>query len=216
MDIARREALKKAPEGTAILAERQTAGRGRLKRPWLTPEGNIAVSVILHPPKAYLPQLIMLSSLAVSNSIKKTTGLKCRLKWPNDVLIGGKKVCGILIETKTKINSVDYAIIGMGINVNMQLVDHAEIGAVGTSLADELGKPLSREKLLKQLFEEMEKLYSMSLAGESLFPRWRDNLITLGKQVKARSGDDIFNFLVELRRRTRPNYPQPPSKDKEA
>jgi len=197
MDIARQEALKKAAEGTAVLTDRQTAGRGRLKRRWLTPEGNIALSVILYPPRTYLPSLIMLSSLAVKDAIKKVTGIECQLKWPNDVLIEGKKVSGILIETKTQIDRVDYAIIGIGINVNMQPSDYSEIQSIATSLADATGQPVSRENLVRQLFVEMEKLYSGSLAGDSLFSRWRDSLITLGKRVQARHEDEVFEGIAE-------------------
>jgi len=196
-DIARQEAQQKAPEGTAVITGRQTAGRGRLKRPWLTPEGNIAVSVILYPPKTCLHSLIMLASLAVARAIEAVTGLKCQLKWPNDVLISGKKVCGILIETRTQVDSVDYAIIGIGINVNMSLADYPEIQAIATSLADELGKPVSRVALLRQLLAETEKLYLAVLSGESLFQRWSGSLITLGRQVRVRSGDDVFEGMAE-------------------
>lgn len=197
MDIARQEALNKAPEGTAVIAERQTAGRGRLKRAWLTPEGNIAVSVILYPPRERFQSLIMLASLAVLNSIRMTTGLTCRLKWPNDVLIRDKKVCGILIETKTQTNRLDYVIFGIGINVNMKLAEHPELQSIATSLADELGKPVSVIQLLRQLFTELERLYLGMLSGKSLFPEWSRNLSTIGKSVRVQSGDSVFDGNAE-------------------
>jgi BirA family transcriptional regulator, biotin operon repressor / biotin---[acetyl-CoA-carboxylase] ligase len=197
MDIARQEALNNAPEGTAIIAERQTAGRGRLKRTWQTPEGNIAVSVILYPPREHLHSLIMLASLAVLNSLQSVTKLKCRLKWPNDVLINDKKVCGILIETKTQVDKLDYAIFGIGINVNMKVKDYPELQSTATSLADELGKPVSRAKLLQQLFRELERLYLGMLSGKSLFPEWRDNLGTIGKSVRIQSGDSVYEGTAE-------------------
>ena len=197
MDIARHEAISKAPEGTAVIAERQTAGRGRLKRTWLTPEGNIAVSVILYPPREYFQSLIMLASLAVLNSIQITTGLTCRLKWPNDVLIRDKKVCGILIETKTLVDRLDYVIFGIGINVNMKLAEHPELQSIATSLADELGKTVSRVRLLRQLFTELERLYLGMRSGKSLFPEWRENLATIGKQVRVQSGDTIYEGTAD-------------------
>ncbi len=197
MDGARNEALKHAPEGTAVFAEVQTRGRGRLKREWLTPRGNIAVSIILYPPKVYLNSLIMLSSLAVKQSIEAVTGLKCQLKWPNDVLLNGKKVSGILIETKILPDKVDYVVIGIGINVNLSASEHPGIQAIATSLADELGAPVSRIGLLRRLFIEMENLYTTSLKGSSIFPQWRDNLVTLGKQVRARNGDEIYEGVAE-------------------
>ena len=196
-DIARQQALVKCPEGTAVIAEKQTSGRGRLKREWVTPQGNIAVSVVLYPTRKNLPFLTMLAALAVQYGIQKTTGLKCQLKWPNDVLINGKKVCGILLESQATANSVDYAIIGIGINVNMKLADYPEISAIATSLADETGKDVSRVFLLQNLFVEMEKLYLRLQAGESLLTEWREHLVTLGRSIHVRSGDEVFEGIAE-------------------
>jgi BirA family biotin operon repressor/biotin-[acetyl-CoA-carboxylase] ligase len=196
-DIARQQAQIKAPEGMVVIAEKQTSGRGRLKREWVTPQGNIAVSVVLYPARKDLHFLTMLASLAVLHSIQKTTGLKCRLKWPNDVLINQKKVCGILLESQVSPDSVAYAIIGIGINVNMKLADYPEISAIATSLADETGKEISRVVLLQNLFLEMEKLYLRLRAGESLLEEWRENLVTLGKSIRVRSGDEVFEGIAE-------------------
>ena len=196
-DIARQQAHAKAPEGTAVIAEKQTSGRGRLKREWVTPQGNIAVSVVLYPARKELHFLTMLAALTVQYSIQKTTGLKCQLKWPNDVLINGKKVCGILLESQATANSVDYAIIGIGINVNMKLADYPEISAIATSLADETGKDFSRVFLLQNLFVEMEKLYLRLKAGESILAEWREHLVTLGRSIHVRSGDEVFEGIAE-------------------
>ena len=197
-DIARQQALAKCPEGTAVIAERQTSGRGRLKRKWVTPQGNVAVSIVLYPARKDLPFLTMLAALAVQYNIEKTTGLKCQLKWPNDVLIEGKKVCGILLESQAARDSVEYAIIGIGINVNMKLSEYQEISAIATSLADETGKDVSRIVLLRNLFLEMEKLYLRLQGGESILAEWRDNLITLGKQVHVRAGNEVFEGIAEF------------------
>ena len=138
MVVAKQEAQLGAAEGTVIITGEQTAGKGRLKRIWLSPKGNIALSVILYPTLPYLSSLIMLASLAVARSIKAVTGLKCQVKWPNDVLINGKKVCGILIESEVRRDIVGYAIIGIGINVNLRLADFPEIMPTATSLSHEL------------------------------------------------------------------------------
>jgi BirA family biotin operon repressor/biotin-[acetyl-CoA-carboxylase] ligase len=196
-DIARQQALQKAPEGTAVIADQQTTGRGRLKRAWVSPQGNIAVTVVLYPARKNLHYLTMLASLAVLHSIENTTGLECQLKWPNDVLIKNKKVCGILLESQAEADSVDYANIGIGINVNMKLADYPEIASIATSLADELGREVSRLEMIRNLFIEMEKLYLRLQAGESLLTEWRDNLITLGKNVRVRSNEDVFEGIAE-------------------
>jgi len=197
MAVAKREAGQGAAEGTVIIADEQTGGRGRLKRVWLSPKGNIAVSVILYPSVAYLPSLIMLASLAVAHSIEAVTGLKSPLKWPNDVLINGKKVCGILIESKVRGGVVNYAIIGIGVNVNLKLHDFPEIQLTATSLSDELGREVSRLSVIRQLLIEIERLYLALLAGGSIYEEWRDSLETLGRRVQVKSGNTIDEGIAE-------------------
>ncbi len=108
MNAARREAQWGAEAGTIVITDEQTAGRGRLQRTWLSPKGGLAFSVILRPNFDYLPYMVMLASLAVTYGIQVITGLKPQIKWPNDVLINDKKVCGILIENDIRKNSLRY------------------------------------------------------------------------------------------------------------
>lgn len=197
MDIARQEAQQGAAEGTVVIAEKQTAGRGRLKRVWLSPKGSIALSIILYPRISYLPYLVMLASLAAARSIEKVTGLKTQLKWPNDVLINGKKVCGILVETDVRENSVAYAIIGIGINVNFRLADFPEILSIATSLADELGKDVPRVAIIQHLLTEIERLYSALPEGEPIYQEWRDRLVTLGRKVQVKTGTAMLEGIAE-------------------
>jgi len=197
MEVARQEAKQGAAEGTIVVADQQTAGRGRLQRAWLSPSGNIALSVILRPTLTCLPSLTMLASLAVAHSIEVVTALKPRLKWPNDVLISGKKVCGILIESNVQADRVDYAIIGIGINVNLRLDDYPEISSIATSLSHELKKEVSRLSLIRHLLVEMERFYLAISAGQSIYEEWRDNLATLGKKVSVKSGDAVQEGIAE-------------------
>ena len=197
MEIARREVGQGAAEGTVIIADEQTAGRGRMKRTWLAPRGNIALSVILHPGLSNLPALIMLASLAVVHSIDSVTGLKAQIKWPNDILINGKKVCGILIENEILGNSVTAAIIGIGINVDIRLAEFPEIQSIATSLSDELGREVSRLQLIRCLLVEMESVYLTISAGGSLYDEWRDSLVTLGKKVRVTAQDAVYDGVAE-------------------
>jgi BirA family biotin operon repressor/biotin-[acetyl-CoA-carboxylase] ligase len=197
MDIAKREAWRGAKEGTAIIADEQTAGKGRLKRAWQSPPGSLALSVILYPDVSYLPYLIMLASLAVVRSIKSVTGLESQIKWPNDVTTNGKKVCGILIENDVKGNQVNYAVIGIGINVNLRLSDFPEIPPIATSLSDELGREISRLNLARRLLIEIERLYLTLTAGESVYQAWRDSLVTLGKKVQVKMGETTYDGIAE-------------------
>jgi len=197
MGVAKREARLGAAEGTAIVAGEQTGGRGRIGRVWVSPHGNIALSVILYPDLANLPSLIMLASLAVLHSIEAVTGLKAQISWPNDVLIGGKKVCGILIESDVREGAVAYAVIGIGINVNLRTSDFPEIPSSATSLRDESGSEISLPSMIRQLFVEIERLYLALRAGESIYQEWRDSLVTLGKKVRATSGDTSYEGIAE-------------------
>ena len=197
MEVAKREAQQGATEGTVVIADEQTAGKGRLKRVWLSPKGNIALSIILYPSVAHLPSLIMLASLAVVHSIEAVTGLKSQIKWPNDVLINGRKVCGILIESEVQGNIVNYAIIGIGINVNLRLTDFPEIRLTATSLSDELGRSVSCLSVVRHLLVDMERLYLALRAGESIYEEWRDSLVTLGRMVRVESGETTYEGVAE-------------------
>jgi BirA family biotin operon repressor/biotin-[acetyl-CoA-carboxylase] ligase len=197
MDVARREAQKGAREGTVVIAGEQTAGRGRIKRAWLSPKGSIALSIILYPDLRYLSSLIMVASLGVVHCIEKVTGLKPQIKWPNDVLIDGKKVCGILIESGVKGKRLDYAVIGIGINVNLRLSDFPEISSLATSLSHELGRDVSRIDMIRCLLAEIEGLYLALPSGDSVYQQWRDNLMTLGKRVQVSSDETTYEGIAE-------------------
>jgi BirA family biotin operon repressor/biotin-[acetyl-CoA-carboxylase] ligase len=196
-DIAKLEAKKGAREGTVVVAEEQTAGRGRLKRAWLSPKGSIALSIILHPTLARLPSLIMVASLAVAHCIEKVSGLKSQIKWPNDVLVNGKKVCGILIESDVRGSAVDYAVIGIGLNVNLNTADFPEIAATATSISQELGREISRREMIRCLLEEVENLYLALPQGDSVFREWRERLVTLGKEVEVSSDKTSYQGTAE-------------------
>jgi BirA family biotin operon repressor/biotin-[acetyl-CoA-carboxylase] ligase len=196
-DVAKQKARQGAKEGTVIVAEEQTAGRGRIKRRWLSPRGSIALSMILYPPLAYLPSLIMVASLAVARSIEQVTNLKAKIKWPNDVLVNDKKICGILVESDVRGNKVDYAVIGIGLNVNLKLSEFPQIAPMATSLSRELGREVSRREVIRSLLAEAEKLYLALAAGDSVFKEWRDNLVTLGQKVQVSSGAVTYRGIAE-------------------
>jgi BirA family biotin operon repressor/biotin-[acetyl-CoA-carboxylase] ligase len=197
METARQEALNGAPEGTVVIADEQTAARGRLKRTWLSPRGNIALSVVLYPDREHLHSVIMAASLAVAHSIEMVTGLRPQLKWPNDILLGGKKVCGILVETSVQSDRVDYAIIGIGINVNLNPADFPEILPVATGLSRELGREVSRLELVRCLLREMEQLYLSARISNTVYEEWSKRLVTLGKAVRVTSGETTLEGTAE-------------------
>jgi BirA family biotin operon repressor/biotin-[acetyl-CoA-carboxylase] ligase len=197
MDVARKAAKEGASEGTVIVAEEQTTGRARLGRTWINPPGVVAVSIILHPEMSQLLRLTMVAALATSHCIEKATGLKTTIKWPNDVLIRGKKVSGILTESALRGQSVDWAVIGIGINVNFDPKAYPEIADIATSLSVELGKEVSPLEVLLHLLSEVEFFYSALLKGEPVHEGWRSKLETLGKVVQVKTGTDVEKGYAE-------------------
>lgn len=188
MEIAEKLALKGAEEGTVVIADEQTSGRGRLGRIWLSPKGSLALSIIFRPSLEQLPQLIMMTSLAVVRAIHQLTGLNAVIKWPNDVLIDSKKVCGILIENEVEDDRVKFAVVGMGININVDLSPFSDISELATSLSQELGREVSLPDFVVALLSEMEKLYVQARAGVSPHSEWKDHLETLGKRIRVKMG----------------------------
>jgi BirA family biotin operon repressor/biotin-[acetyl-CoA-carboxylase] ligase len=185
-DVAKQLAEEGALEGTLVVTEEQTAGRGRQKRRWIAPAGSsLLVSFLLRPSlmPEQLPLLLMASALAVASAIEESTGLKVLFKWPNDILVGGKKAGGILIETGLRGQEVDYAVIGVGLNVNFDVASIPEIPSTATSISTELGEEVSRLKILHSLLTSVEREYSLVGEGRSPHERWADRLARLGQQV---------------------------------
>lgn len=197
MDAARTEARKNVPEGTVIIAKEQTAGRGRKQHTWISPAGSLALSIVLYPNLHLLPALVMLAPLAALRSITAVARIKPQIKWPNDLLIREKKVCGVLIENQMRGNTVNYTIVGIGINVNINLADFPEISSIATSISDEIGKEVSMTKLVQQLFVEFERVYTAARQGILPYEEWRDNMLILGRKVTVSSEDDIYSGIAE-------------------
>jgi BirA family biotin operon repressor/biotin-[acetyl-CoA-carboxylase] ligase len=176
-----------APEGTLVVAEEQTTGRGRRGRRWLAPAGSsLLVSLILRPSLApeELPLLLMASALAVARAIEESTGLAVHFKWPNDILLGDKKAGGILIETGLSGQDVEYAVIGIGLNVNLDVASIPEIAPTATSISAALGEETSRVQILQSLLRSMEKEYLLLQRGHTPIARWAARLSRLGQQVQ--------------------------------
>lgn len=162
-DEAFRMGMNGAPEGTVLIAECQSAGKGRMQRVWHSPAGaNIYTSIILRPMFDVLraPQISIATGVAVAETLIPYCPGKVMLKWPNDVLIDGKKVCGILSQMKMSGNAIDFIVVGVGINVNLNREQFpTDIQSIATSLAMEAGREISREELIISLYENLSKWY---------------------------------------------------------
>jgi BirA family biotin operon repressor/biotin-[acetyl-CoA-carboxylase] ligase len=195
-DVAREMADHGAPEGTAVIAGVQQSGRGRLGRSWLSPEGGLATSIILRPSTPAVPLLPAISALAVFRTIN-WLGIEASIKWPNDILISGRKVCGILIEHGLINGAVCYSIMGIGININFDTGLYPEIAGFATSLSTELGHELPVGLVALRVYTELEDLYLQSAQPDMILGEWAANMHSIGRRVKVQSGNRVVEGVAE-------------------
>ncbi len=201
--VAKELARNGAAEGTLVIADSQTGGRGRLNRQWLAPAGSsLLMSVIFRPQLTPLQtmRVTMVCSLAIADAIEDLTALRVQLKWPNDIVIGGRKLAGILCELGLQANQLDFVVVGMGVNVNLDFQDELQqypadnapdtaqaslrsLPARSTSLSQELGQPLARLHLLRTLLPRIERRYDRLKAGWVPNDEWKQRLETLHRVV---------------------------------
>jgi BirA family biotin operon repressor/biotin-[acetyl-CoA-carboxylase] ligase len=197
MDAARELAKKGATEGTIVIGEAQTCGRGRLSREWLSPQGGIYVTFILRPriSPAYAPRINLMAAIAVATTIRKLFGLEAELKWPNDVLVAGKKVCGILAEMDAEMDAVNFVNVGLGINANNSTTSFEK---TATSLKEVLGGEISRKGFLGALIIEIERWQPVLMKAD-LLKEWKRLSVTLNKEVRVMSlGEELTGQAVDI------------------
>lgn len=189
-DLAKQLARTGAVNGTLIAAEAQTGGRGRLGRAWASPRSSgIWMSLILRPelPPTELPKLTLTAAVGVARAIGIVADLPTGIKWPNDILADGKKVCGILTEAAVSDGKTDFAVVGIGINVNTEQADFtAELREKATSLKEVLGRPVSRSLLLAATVGELESLLNQLYADNfaAIRAEWCRRTVSLGQVVQ--------------------------------
>lgn len=191
-----------AVEGTVVIAYVQTAGRGRLARSWASPSGGIWLSIILKPDMhpAFAPRLTMAASVAVAESLNSIYGIEAKIKWPNDILVGEKKICGILTEMQAETDRIDFAVVGIGINANVDPSAFPE-NWNATSISKEVGRRIRRSEFVGKILLEFEQAYGMIGRDiESVYRRWCDLSSTLGRRVRVTSGADTTGQVVGLDR----------------
>ena len=191
-----------AADGTLVITDEQPAGRGRVGRSWRSlPRQQVLLSLVLRPvfPAQFL---VMAAALAVAGGIADATDLRPDIKWPNDVLHEGRKLCGILIETGASDADGPFAVLGIGINVNGTLANDSDLAGRAATLADAVGHDMSREEIAVAVLKRLDALYTLLRGGGEAAQRhvcdeWRARLVTLGKQVEIAQGGDRVAGLAE-------------------
>jgi BirA family biotin operon repressor/biotin-[acetyl-CoA-carboxylase] ligase len=189
-DWAKELAAFGAAEGTVAIAETQTSGRGRLGRKWVSPKGGLWFSVILRPEltASRVATVTFAAGVAVAEALQESYGLKAETKWPNDMMINNRKVCGTLSETSMTGDNVNYLVLGIGINGNFdtQKAFSDELGRVATSLQNELRRRVSLEESFRVLLEKLESTYDLLLKEgfEPVLRKWKDHAGFLGRRVE--------------------------------
>lgn len=197
-------ALAGAPEGTLAVAESMTAGKGRRGKYWVAPAGSgIWMSLLLRP--SIRPEqtatITLLAGLAVCRALEEETGLSPKIKWPNDILLNGKKLVGILTEMDCEMQETHFVVLGIGINVNTSAFPEG-VSEVATSLLLESGRSFSRKKLLQRVLHVFETLYDTFLAAQCsflpFFDAYKERCITLNQDVQVLGRESFFAHAVDL------------------
>lgn len=201
--LAHEEAQNGAPNGTVIIADEQTAGKGRLSRPWSSAAGKgIWMSVITRPKLTpqQAPQMTLVAAVAIVRAIEELTEVTPAIKWPNDILVNGRKLTGILTELQADPDRVKAIILGIGMNVNQQLEDFPEeIRAIATSLCIEEGQPVSRPKLAAKVLDYLE-LYVALYVEKGFAPiklLWESYADSIGKRVRISTLQDTYEATAK-------------------
>jgi BirA family biotin operon repressor/biotin-[acetyl-CoA-carboxylase] ligase len=198
--FAKSAAAQGCSEGTVILAETQTAGRGRLGREWSSKEGaGIWMSVVLRPyiSPEHVQLITLAASVAVAKGIKNVTGIQAGIKWPNDIILNGRKLCGILTEMACELDRINYVVVGIGLNVNQKSQDFSgELSdkAISLNIYSREKTFYNRVELIKSILLELDRMYICvnERNNQQIIREWKELSVTLGKEVRILSKDSQF------------------------
>ncbi len=199
MDVAWELAARGSPHGSTIVAKAQTAGRGRFARQWVSGEDeSLLISVLLNSGAQAAPLLSAMAALAASDAAEEAAGVVCELKWPNDVLAGGRKLCGILIEVHADTEGGVSAVLGVGLNVNLDFDARPELREAATSLAEQSGLRLDIQDVEAVFLAKLRERYRQCVEdGPSTLADWAARLSTLGRRVTVRERNGSITGIAE-------------------
>ena len=201
-NVLRRLGFAGADEGTLVVAKRQIAGRGRHGRTWASPEGGLYMSLLLRPPpSAMLQTLTLASSLAVVRGMKKATNVDALIRWPNDVMIKGRKVAGVVAESSYVGQRLSFVTVGIGVNCNSG-VALEDPSSPATSLAEQVGDEVDLVRLRQAILEAFAAIHEKWLGGEDMVSAARGAIGTIGKRVvvEKKSGESFKGRVQDVER----------------
>jgi len=189
-----------AEEGTIIIARKQHHGRGRFDRIWQSPDGGVYLSIILRP-RISIEKISLLPLVTALAVVRTMTlyGLNLNIKWPNDVLVNGKKITGILLESEIKGDEIIYVVVGIGMNLNIDIRNlPLDIQPRSTSMFHELGHPVDYHEFLRTFFMQFEKVYFLFLGHqfEKIIDEWKNNTDMLGKKIRVQTSTETLKGIA--------------------
>jgi BirA family biotin operon repressor/biotin-[acetyl-CoA-carboxylase] ligase len=197
MDAAKELARQGCPAFTVVVAERQSAGRGRLRRPWESPAGGLYFTVVLRPeiPAPLSLRVNFLAAVTLARFLRRRFGVAAGLKWPNDILVDGRKLCGLLAEMESEGEAVHFVNVGMGVNVNN---DVAGIAPPAVALKALLGREVPRRELLAGFLDDFEAAFARR-EWEAVIPEWKRLSVNLGRPVRiVTAGEEVRGVAEDV------------------
>ncbi len=198
--VAKGLAAMGAPEGTTVVAKSQSSGQGRMGRAWLSPAGGLYMSIVLRPGTLPGTELItLIAATAVVRGLRNSTHLVPTIRWPNDVMVNGKKIAGVIAEAQTYRNEVTQVVVGVGVNCNAPVSEAEGLSGDATSTSEQLGRHEEVSVVKHSILDAFSQLYDKWKAGGDVAQAWRESVGTLGKQVsiKLKTEETPFSCVAE-------------------
>jgi BirA family biotin operon repressor/biotin-[acetyl-CoA-carboxylase] ligase len=199
--LAMERASNGAPEGAVVIAETQTGGKGRLGRKWASPKGNLYLSLVLRPdiPMYKAPLITLMGAVAVASAIRKQCALDTVIKWPNDILISGRKVSGLLTEMSAEQDRIRHIVLGIGVDVNMELEELSpDVRELTTTLAGAAGKKFDRADLLREILRDLDHWYQVFLSDvQDVLSEWKSLNMTIGNRITVSGAGETLEGVAQ-------------------
>jgi len=199
MDVAWERFDAGASHGTVVQAATQSQGRGRFARRWVSSPGEslLISALVTQPPMTIGPLLPIVATLAVADTVREVAGIACAIKWPNDVIVNGLKIAGVLVESRVDTDGEGAAVVGIGLNVNLDVGTHADLAGIATNLSTETGREHDLRIVAASLLSNLDSALKAMIDGGQTIERWRAILDTLGQEISVHQRERTLTGTAE-------------------